>query len=134
MALLRPPPAATPATSGSTTPWPGPWTGCGRRRARRRCGTTRPPGALRPETAHELAHLLERWAAAREAEAVFRDLVGIAGRRTRRHLGCLASHLKERGRAAEAAPILDRAVAAAREAIRLQARRRRRPTTTSASP
>ena len=75
--------------------------------------------ALRPETAHELAHLLERMGRGAEAEAVFRDL---ADRRPEnaRHLACLGSHLKDRGRAADAAPILDRAVAAARAAIRLQ--------------
>jgi serine/threonine-protein kinase len=74
--------------------------------------------ALRPETAHELAHLLERMGRGAEGEAVFRDLVG---RRPEdaRHLVCLGNHLRDRGRSAEAAPILDRAVAAARAAIRL---------------
>src|SRR5262245_66080186 len=54
-----------------------------------------------------------------EAEAVFRDLTE---RRpdNLRHLGCLGSHLKAWGRSADAAPILDRAIAAARAAIRLQ--------------
>ena len=43
--------------------------------------------AVRPETAHELAHLLERHGPSRRGEAVFRDLVG---RRPddARHLGC----------------------------------------------
>ena len=87
---------------------------------------------LRPETAHELAHLLERMGRGAEAEAVFRDLTDRRPENAR-HLGCLGSDLKERGRAAEAAPILDRAVAAA-------ARRSGsspttpRPTPTSATP
>ena len=62
-----------------------------------------------------------RWsgAAGVEAEAVWRDLVG---RRPEngRHLGCYGRHLKERGRGAEAAAVLARAVAALREAIRLK--------------
>ncbi len=75
--------------------------------------------ALRPETAHELAHLLGRMGRGAEAEAVFRDL---ADRRPEnvRHLDCLATHLKESGRAADAAPILERAIIAARKAIRLR--------------
>src|SRR5262249_32825857 len=75
--------------------------------------------ALRPETAHELAHLLERMGRGGEAEAVFRDLVERRPENPR-HLACLGHHLKERGRSADAAPILDRAVAAARATIRLQ--------------
>ena len=72
--------------------------------------------ALRPEMAHDLAHLLERMGRSAEAEAVFRDLTKRRPENAR-HLGCLADNLKRRGRAA-AAPILERAVAAAREAIR----------------
>jgi serine/threonine-protein kinase len=74
---------------------------------------------LRPETAHELAHLLERMGRGGEAEAVFRDL---AERRPEnpRHLACLGRLLTDRGRSGDAAPVLDRAVAAARAAIRLQ--------------
>jgi serine/threonine-protein kinase len=75
--------------------------------------------ALRPETAHELAHLLERMGRGAEAEAVFRDL---AKRRPddATHPCCLGSHLKARGRATDAAPFLDRAIAAYRAAIRLK--------------
>src|SRR5262249_30741870 len=75
--------------------------------------------ALRPETAHALAHLLERMGRGGEAEAVFRDLVD---RRPNHagHLECLGSSLKASGRSADAAPILDRAVAAGRVAIRLR--------------
>jgi serine/threonine-protein kinase len=75
--------------------------------------------ALRPEPAHDLAHLLERLGRGAEAEAVLGDLVHRQPGNAR-HLGCLAIHLEDRGRAADAAPVLDRAVAAAREAIRLK--------------
>lgn len=73
--------------------------------------------ALRPETAHELAHLLDRMGRGDEAVAIFRDLTR---RRPNspRHLGCLGSILERSGRAAEVAPILDQAIAAVREEIR----------------
>jgi serine/threonine-protein kinase len=72
--------------------------------------------ALRPETAHKLAHLLERMGRLVEAAVVFRDLVD---RRpgNDRHQACLGRHLLKRSRSAEAAPILERAVATAREVI-----------------
>jgi serine/threonine-protein kinase len=73
---------------------------------------------LQPELAgHTLAHLLERRGRGAEAESVWRDLVG---RRpgNGHHLGCYGQYLKERGRVAEAAPVLAQAVAALREAIR----------------
>jgi serine/threonine-protein kinase len=73
--------------------------------------------ALRPETAHQLAHLLERMSRGAEAVAVFRDLVDRRPGNVR-HQACLGRHLQERGRSADAAPILERAVAAAREVIR----------------
>jgi serine/threonine-protein kinase len=72
--------------------------------------------ALRPETAHDLAHLLDQMGRGAEAEAVFRDLVRRRPE-NERHLACLGIHLKARGRAADAGPILDRAVAAARAMI-----------------
>jgi tetratricopeptide (TPR) repeat protein len=75
--------------------------------------------ALRPETAHELGHRLRDLGRPDEAEAIFRDLV----RRqpgNGRHLGCLADLLKAGHRAEEAGEILDRAIAANREAIRLK--------------
>ncbi len=75
--------------------------------------------ALRPETAHELAHLLERMGRGAEAEAVFRDLV-IRRPEDAWHLACLGDHLKKTGRPAEARPFLERAVAAARAAVRLR--------------
>ena len=57
--------------------------------------------ALRPETAHDLAHLLEEMGRGAEAEATFRDLVD---RRpdTARHLACFGRCLKDHGRADEA--------------------------------
>jgi serine/threonine-protein kinase len=75
--------------------------------------------ALRPETAHDLAHLLDRMGRGAEAEVIFRDLT----RRQPddvRHLACFGRHLKDRGRAEEAATVLDRAIAAGRAAIRLE--------------
>ena len=54
-----------------------------------------------------------------EAEAVFRDLTDRRPKNLR-HLHCLGMHLQKSGRPVDAAPILDRAVAEYREAIRLQ--------------
>src|SRR5262249_53932836 len=75
--------------------------------------------ALRPETAHHLAHLLAGSGQESEAEAIFRDLVA---RRPEdpRHLGCAGRFLQERGRSEEAAALLYRAIATGREAIRLR--------------
>jgi serine/threonine-protein kinase len=75
--------------------------------------------ALRPETAHMLAHLLDRMSRGAEAEAVFRDLVDRRPENAR-HLACLGHYLLKSGRSAQAAPIIDRAVDASREAIRLR--------------
>jgi serine/threonine-protein kinase len=74
--------------------------------------------ATRPETAHDLAHLLEDMGRTEEALVVFADL---SARRPgdARHLGCYGQCLNARGRP-EAADVLGRAVAAAREAIRLK--------------
>ena len=75
--------------------------------------------ALRPETAHELAHLLERHGPRRRGRGGLpRPDGSTAGERAAP--GLPGEHLKENGRAADAAPILERAVAAARAAIRLQ--------------
>src|SRR5262249_62193881 len=62
--------------------------------------------ALRPETAHALAHLLERMGRGAEAEAVFRDL-NERRPENARHLMCLAAYAKSSGRAAEAATIFE---------------------------
>jgi serine/threonine-protein kinase len=75
--------------------------------------------ALRPETAHMLAHLLDQLGRGAEAEAVFRDLVDRRPENPR-HLACLGHYLLKSGRSAQAAPIIDRAVDASREAIRLR--------------
>jgi hypothetical protein len=74
--------------------------------------------ALRPEKAHELAHLLDRMGRGVEAEVVFRDLTNRRPENVRQ-LACLATHLQEVVRSADAAQVLERAVAAARAAIRL---------------
>ena len=75
--------------------------------------------ALQPELGHDLAHELDDQGRTEEADAVWRDLVR---RRplTATHLVCYGNNLRERGRLAEANPILERAVAAIREAIRLR--------------
>ena len=75
--------------------------------------------AIRPETAHELAHALEAKGEWDEAIAVFRDLVE-RRRENGRHLVCLGRSLKSRGQGAEAAAVLDRAEAAMRSRIRLR--------------
>jgi superkiller protein 3 len=73
--------------------------------------------AIRPETAHELAHALEKKGESDESVAVFRDLDRLRPKNSR-HLGCLGRELKARGRSQEAATVLEAAVATAREAIR----------------
>ncbi len=73
--------------------------------------------ALRPETAHELAHALGDKGERDEEIAVFQDL-----KRLRpgggRHLGCLGRALLSQGRLQEARATLDAAARANREAIR----------------
>jgi len=74
--------------------------------------------ALRPETAHELAHALADRGRGDEAVLVFEDLT----RRRPQHAGnwhCLALLLQERGDRVKAAPALERAAAIDRETIRL---------------
>jgi serine/threonine-protein kinase len=74
--------------------------------------------ALRPETAHELAHLLEQMNRGEEAEAVFRDLV--RRRPDARNLACFGKCLKNRGSHSAARGMVARALSAAREAIRAE--------------
>lgn len=74
--------------------------------------------ALRPETAHELAHALRAATETDEALAVFQDLARLRPGDAR-HLACLGMLLRDQGQAEEAAGILDRAAAASRETIRL---------------
>ncbi len=73
---------------------------------------------LRPDTAHELAHLLDRMGRSAEAEATFRDLVD---RRNHdpRDLTCLGVCLEKHGRADVASQVLDRAIAAAHATLKL---------------
>ncbi len=75
--------------------------------------------SLRPETAHELAHMLGDRGEEDEELAVFQDL-----RRLRpangRHLGCLGRALKDMGRSKEAVAVLAAAEAASREALNLK--------------
>ena len=72
--------------------------------------------AIRPELSHEMAHALQRRGRGEEAEAIFRDLVRRRPEVTL-HLACLGTHLQERGRAAEAGPFFERALAIDREAV-----------------
>ena len=88
--------------------------------------------AIRPETAHELAHALEARGDSDEAIAVFRDLKRLRPGNAR-HLGCLGRALKEKGLSREASEMLEAAVAAGREAIRLKPDDAS-PTSASATP
>jgi serine/threonine-protein kinase len=75
--------------------------------------------ALRPETAHVLAHALDSRGDTDEAIGVFCDLV--ARRPTEmRHLGCLSATIGGHGQSREVAAALEPAVAAIREAVRLK--------------
>jgi serine/threonine-protein kinase len=75
--------------------------------------------AVRPATAHWLAHVLERRGRDEEAEAIFRDLT-LRRPGSARHLACFGIRLKARGREVEASAVLARAIAAGREATRLR--------------
>ena len=65
---------------------------------------------LRPESAHDLAHVLKNNGESEEAIAVFHDLARIRPGNGR-HLACLGSALQQRGRADEARQVLTEAVA-----------------------
>ncbi len=73
--------------------------------------------AIRPDTAHELAHALEKRGDSAEALAVFRDLQQLRPGNAR-HLGCLGDALKGKGLSRAADETLEAAVVASREAIR----------------
>jgi tetratricopeptide (TPR) repeat protein len=73
--------------------------------------------AVRPETAHELAHVLTNLGRSDEAFAVYTDLT-VRRPADSLHLSCYGRLLQERGRP-QAGPILARAVTACRAAIRL---------------
>src|SRR5262249_23382348 len=74
--------------------------------------------AIRPETAHGLAHALEESGKGEEAIGVFRDLERLRPG-VGEHLECLGKSLQSRGRAVEARDVLARAEAAQRAWIEL---------------
>ena len=65
--------------------------------------------ALRPETAHVLAHALEQKGESDQAIAIFQDLTRLRPKEGA-HLTCLGDALKARGRIEEAKVVLDTAV------------------------
>ena len=73
--------------------------------------------ALRPESAHNLGHLLDRMGRGSEAVATFRALVKVRPSEAR-NIGCLGTILLGQQRREEGLQTLDRAIAAAREAVR----------------
>ena len=75
--------------------------------------------ALRPETAHSLAHALERLGETDEAIGVFRE-ADRTNPATARNYPCLASLLQQRGLTSEADEVLDTGITAAREVVRLR--------------
>jgi len=75
--------------------------------------------ALRPETAHELGHVLERKGEAVEAVAVFQDLVRLRPD-DGRNWGCYGRLLQVRGDSLRAGEALEKAVAIVRESVRLK--------------
>src|SRR5262249_31628860 len=74
--------------------------------------------ALRPETGHALAHVLEGRGRGEEAMAIFADLVRLRPAQGHRW-GCYGRLLQERGERAGAETALGKAAAALREAIPL---------------
>jgi serine/threonine-protein kinase len=76
--------------------------------------------AIRPETAHPLAHALAERGDFDEAVAVFCDLVALRPKQVQ-HIGCLRWTLEQRGLSLkDVAADIDRAVAPLREAVRLR--------------
>jgi tetratricopeptide (TPR) repeat protein len=76
--------------------------------------------AIRPETAHQLAHALDRRGDTDEAIAVFCDLIVLRPKDVR-HVGCLRATIKYHGRSLKVvAAALERVVAPLREAVRLK--------------
>jgi len=75
--------------------------------------------ALRPETAHELAHALADRGRGDEAVVVFEDLARLRPQDAR-NWGCLANLLQERGDRVKATAALEHAAAIHRETIRLK--------------
>ena len=75
--------------------------------------------SIRPELAHELAHILESRGDAEEAIAIFRDLKNRQPSNAC-HLGCLGIALKNKGLSREASEMLETAVAAGRATLGLK--------------
>jgi tetratricopeptide (TPR) repeat protein len=73
--------------------------------------------ALRPETAHNLGHLLDQMGRADDAIATFRALIKVRPAEAR-NIGCLGKILLGRHQREEGLKTLDQAIAAARETIR----------------
>ncbi len=72
--------------------------------------------ALRPESAHNLGHLLDQMGRGEDAIATFRALVKVRPTEAR-NIGCLGTTLLARQQREEGLKILDQAIAAARETI-----------------
>jgi Flp pilus assembly protein TadD len=72
--------------------------------------------ALRPESAHNLGHLLDRMGRGDDATATFHALVKVRPTEAR-NIGCLATTLLARQHREEGLKTLDQAIAAARETI-----------------
>jgi len=75
--------------------------------------------ALRPETAHDLAHALDRRGRGHEAVVVFRNLTELLPE-IGWHWGCLATLCEVRGNHSEAVAAMERAVARFRETLSLR--------------
>jgi serine/threonine-protein kinase len=73
--------------------------------------------ALRPESAHNLGHLLDQMGRGEDAIATFRALMKVRPSEAR-NIGCLGTILLGQHRREEGLKTLDQAIAAAREAIR----------------
>jgi eukaryotic-like serine/threonine-protein kinase len=74
--------------------------------------------ALRPEAAHDLAHLLDEMGRGDEAVATFRDLVERRGDNSW-YLGCFGQCLKDHGHTEESSTVLARALTLARATLEL---------------
>ena len=103
--------------SGSTTSWRAVLEKLSRRDEAIRFYTA--ARSIRPETAHELAHALEKRGESDEAIAVFRDLKRLRPGKPGTWAAS-ASALKARGCRERPSEALEAAVAAGREAIRLK--------------
>ena len=75
--------------------------------------------ALRPETAHSLAHALEMKGEPDEAIAIFRDLARLRPK-DGGHLTCLSAVLLHQGRSQEVEAVLEASIAASHETLHLK--------------